>query len=170
MKKWFFSVLFAITLCAYFTPAQAAVTIGGTEYLWTPYLWDTSIYESHCVYLSDNGGASYVALSGLPEYVLEVALTDLPNGGLRVEGRDQWEKEYTWSRDYTAAELAAIFAGRRYVTPVMVKASNGVVTLAERYLYDYNNGDPALDGSYGWANGSEKCGHHLVYKIGRAHV
>lgn len=174
-KRWFVTVLFALALCLCALPAQAAVTTGGEEYLWYVKYgeilqnenYETVGYEGDSLWLSRDGGASYAELPGLREESrrtwgrMDAALTPLDNGGLRVEARDRCSEEYTWRRDYSAAELVKAFA-KEEPNPVEVLAANERVAVGCRLVQDQENGDPSLPGSYGHSHAGEKSGYRLV--------
>lgn len=163
MKKGLLTGLLVLTFCALLTPAFAAEP-DAADYLW--YTQEgraiysegdsevVSGFEGQRFYLSADGGASYAELPGLKEqservwsdYVLSV--TELPGGGLQLKGRNLWEGEYTWQKDYTADELSATLVTAQ-PTPVCVQASNGAVTLATRRIRGYCNDDPTQEGILG---------------------
>ncbi len=174
-KRWFVIALFALTLCLCATPAQAAVTIEGEEYLWYVKYgeilknenYETVGYEGDSLWLSRDGGASYAELPGLREESrrtwgrMDAALTPLDKGGLRVEARDRCSQEYTWRRDYSAAELAKAFS-KEEPNPVEKLAANERVAVGRRLVQDQENGDPSLPGAYGHSYNGERSGYRLV--------
>ena len=165
MKRWVLTTLFAVALCAGAVSAQAAVTSGGTEYVWYTDMGrgeynenDQFVsYEGPRLYISADQGGSYAELPGLREtqrrtglsYVLTVEANAADDGGLSVKGRDIWSAEYTWFRDYSAQEIAAALKNPTVVTPIHVFATNGTVTVGSRYVEDYGNDDPTQPGSTG---------------------
>lgn len=167
-KRWFVTTLFALTLCAGATSAQAAVVSGGTEYVWYTDMGRGESNENNQfvssegqrLYLSADQGGSYAELPGLRETQkqtgLSYAITVLPNaandGGLSVKGRDTWSSEYTWFRDYSAQEIAAALKNAVPV-PVEVFATNGTVTVGTRYVKDWSNDDPTQPNYYGGNHG-----------------
>ncbi len=164
-KRWFLTALFALTLCACVTPAQAAVVSGGTEYVWYTDMGrgeynENNEYvsrEGQQLYLSADQGGSYAVLPGLGDaqkktglsYVITVQPNAANDGGLSVKGRDIWSTEYTWFRDYSAQEIAAALKNTTKVTPVRVHATNGTVTVGSRYVMDEGNDDPTQPGTLG---------------------
>lgn len=175
-KSWFVTALFAVSLCACFTPARAAVAMGGEEYLW--YIESGQViqnesgesvdYKGDSLWFSKDGGASYAKLPGLREESrrtwgrMDAALTPLENGGLRVEARDWCSTAYTWQRDYSAAELAQALA-KAEPNPVTLLAANEQVAVGSRLVRDQENGNPSLPGSYGIAHEGEKSGTRIVW-------
>lgn len=178
-KRWFVTALFAMVLCVGAVSAQAAVVSGGVEYLWTtnsggPIWGEDSAekavgYQGQRFFLSADGGASYAELPGLREQSEKVwgdyrlRVLPLEGGGLRLEGWGQWETEVTWTRDYTAAELAAALQNT-VATPIRVWGTNGSVSIATREVRSNGNDDPARapwDYSEFW--GDPRAGDHLLY-------
>lgn len=179
-KRWFVTVLFALLLCVGFAPAQAVVTSGGMEYVWYTDMGQGTYNENNQfvsnegqrLYLSADQGGSYAELSGLREtqkrtginYVLTVLPNAANDGGLSIKGRDMWSTEYTWSRDYSAREVAAALENAAKVTPVCVHATNGTVTVGTRYVNDNSNDDPTQPGWDGYNyNTGTYAGDRIVY-------
>ncbi len=186
MKKRLFTAFLTLLALAALAPAAfAAVESGGTEYLWTteygnavygeidPVTGENGVvgFQGQKFLISADGGASYAELPGLRERTEQVwcnyrtRVTPLENGGLRLEGWGEWETEVTWSRDYTAAELAAALKNA-VPTPIRVRCTNGTITLATRHVSDNDNDDPSML-SWQWGSRSDReetlTGDHLLW-------
>lgn len=158
-KRWFVTVLFALTLCVGAVSAQAAVVSGGVEYLWYTedgrQTWEDGrvvAFSGERFFLSADGGVSYAQFpefqaasqAGWTDY--DVRVSALDGGGLRVEARSTFGEAgapYTQRWDYTAGKLSQILAGAEQ-NPVRVLVDNGSVRVGVRTIHDYENGDETL--------------------------
>lgn len=133
-RRGLFAGMILLLACLCAVPAHAAEE--------NSYLWYVEGYGT--LHLSTNGGISYGELPGLREtqeetgqdYSCTTAVTQLPDGGVRVTARDRWGTETAFQRDYSAAELSAILAKAEPTDNVQVLCTNGQgMTLAVRLVY-----------------------------------
>lgn len=104
MMKRILALLTALCLCL---PLWAGA--GSPE----PIIWYVDVWGT--LYISADGGASYGELPGLGQsardaglnYTATTMVEPLPDGGLRVRARDRWAQDFSFEREYTAAEVAA---------------------------------------------------------------
>lgn len=108
------------------------------------------------LYISADGGASYAELPELGWEAEKTGLTYysstmvdfLPDGGLRVHARDRWAEDFSFEREYTAAEVAAALE-KAAPTPVRVLSADENGAIGVRVV-DYNTGEGVVEGEDSW--------------------
>ncbi len=117
-------------------------------------LWKTEGRSK--VYISADGGASYAELPELGQRARETGLNyhsttvvePLPDGGLRLRARDRWETDFSFTHDYSAAEVAAILE-TAVPTPVRVLSADEHGAVGVRVVRR-NTGEGVAEGEPSW--------------------
>lgn len=117
-------------------------------------IWKTDGWSR--LYISADGGASYAELPELGReaektglaYYSSTMVDLLPDGGLRVRARDHWAEDFSFEREYTAAEVAAALE-KAVPTPVRVLSADENGAFGVRVV-DYNTGEGVAEGEDSW--------------------
>lgn len=142
--------LLSALLCLCLTLALPVWAAEGEQEL----IWKTDSWSR--VYISADGGASYAELPELGReaeatglaYYASTVVEPLPDGGLRVLARDQWEKDFSFRHDYSAGEVAAILE-TAVPTPVRVLSADEHGAVGVRVV-EHNTGEGVDEGEPSW--------------------